>query len=74
MKMPGWAFEKQNAAFVIDSIANKRALKNLTEIDSNLVKNSVSKVAPRIILILSMQDESVKLNKNYFRLCKKQNK
>lgn len=39
--------------FVIDSIANKRALKNLTVIDP------VSKVAPRIVPALSMQGEGV---------------
>lgn len=39
--------------FVIDSIANKRALKNLTVIDP------ISKVAPRIVPALSMQGEGV---------------
>ena len=39
--------------FVIDSIANKRPLKNLTVIDP------VSKVAPRIIPAYSMQGEGV---------------
>lgn len=39
--------------FVIDSIANKRALKNLTVIDP------VSKIAPRIVPSLSMQGEGV---------------
>ena len=39
--------------FVIDSIANKRQLKNLTVIDP------VSKVTPRIISAYSMQGEGV---------------
>lgn len=39
--------------FVIDSIANKRQLKKITEIDP------VSKVAPKIIPVCSMQGEVV---------------
>lgn len=39
--------------FVIDSVANKRPLKNLT------VKDPVSKVAPKIIPAYSMQGEDV---------------
>lgn len=56
--------------FVIDSIANKRQLKNLTVIDP------VSKVAQRIIPAYSMQGEVVAeiLNENYFESYQRQHK